>query len=118
MSLDLNKATAGKYLSKKDIDPNQTITLQINDVEHRDLSQAQDGSDVKAVMTFTDLDEDGKEVKAMVVNQTNLKVLMGIYGPSPADYLGKPIIIRHDPTVQNPGHEVVGGLRFQYPASD
>ena len=110
MSLDLSKAIEGKFLKAKDIEPGQTITLQINDVENQDLSQKQDGSEVKPVMSFV---EEG--AKDMVLNVTNLNVLIGIHGSSPEDYLGKAIIIKHDPSVSNPGGQVVGGLRFQYP---
>ena len=113
MSLNLNEALAGKYLKATDIPKGKTITLQINDVEQQDLSQKQDGSEKKPVMTFV---EEGS--KPMVLNKTNIGMLVGIYGPEPADYLGKMITIRHDPSVTNPGGQLVGGLRFVYPQDD
>ena len=110
MSLNLNKAVAGKYLKATDIPKGQTVTYQINDVDDMDLSRDKDGSEVKPVMTFV---EEG--VKPMVLNKTNLQMLIGIHGPAPEDYLGKMITVKHDPSVTNPGGQLVGGLRFVYP---
>jgi len=107
MSMSLKKALEGKFLKGEDIPAGSTVTYQINDIDETDLSRDKDGSELKPVMTFV---EEG--VKPMVLNKTNMKLLAAIHGTEPADYLGKQIGVYCDPTVTNPGGQMVGGLRL------
>ena len=113
MSLNLNKALAGKYLKASDIPKGATVNYQINDIEMMDLSQNKDGSEQKPVMTFVN-----EGAKPLPLNKTNIMLVTSILGPDPEDYLGKLVGIYHDPTVQNPGGQMVGGLRICKPADN
>jgi hypothetical protein len=107
MSLSLKKSVEGKYLKAADLTAGTTFNYQINDIEEVDLSREQNGSEVKPVMTFVD-----EDIKPMLLNKTNCKLLAAIHGTEPADYLGKFIGVYMDPTVANPGGQMVGGLRL------
>jgi hypothetical protein len=53
----------------------------------------------------------GKE-KQMILNATNRKSLVRMFGPNTADWAGKAIHIYYDPTVTR-GKETVGGIRIK-----
>jgi hypothetical protein len=109
MSLDLKKAVESKFLNAKAIEPNQALVLQINDVDMIDISRDKDGSDMKAGITFVD-----EGVKPMLLNRTNIQLLeLAVGGTSPEDYLGKTIEVWHDPSITNPGGQMVGGIRIR-----
>ena len=115
MSINLDEADAGKTLSKKDIKAGESLTLQINDIEMKNMAKEGEAPDVKPYITWATEDPiTGLEIKPMSLNKTNLRMLNAIHGPKPEDYLGKFLTVWHDPSVKNPGQEVVGGLRFKF----
>lgn len=59
--------------------------------------------------TKLDIGFKGKR-KRFLANKTNQKVIAKMYGPYVKDWIGKPIGIYFDPTVEF-GKEVVGGIR-------
>jgi hypothetical protein len=109
MSISLKTAGQGKFLNKKSIDAGAEVTLMINDIDMVDMSRDDQAEDLKACITFED-----ENYKPMPLNKTNLKFLeMAVGGTEPADYQGKMVCIWHDPSIANPGGEIVGGLRIR-----
>ena len=97
------------YYSTKSIDKAKSIKAVIAAVAMEDAyseDPAEKGKEKKPVIVF----EDGKKLG---LNKTNGIMLGALFGEDTEAWVGKEIVIWHDPTVRGPQGNVTGGLRVR-----
>jgi hypothetical protein len=102
--MSLTAYLSGKYLGKGDFpEPTRVVIREWQE----EMVGAQNGPKTKkAIMYFQGYD------KGMVLNKTNIKRLIQIFGTDDdTQFIGKAIVVKSDPTIEYQG-ELVGGLRF------
>jgi hypothetical protein len=99
------KATS-KYLSKADI---AVPLIAIMDVVRTETLQ--NPTEQKDVLHFV-----GEQIKPLVLNVTNKRVIIAAYGDESDDWRGKPLDIYVNHDVTNSSGQVVGGVRVRIPA--
>lgn len=101
-----SEAFPSQYLGKDDVQ--QDILAHIKDVGKESIKS--DGADEeKAVMTWQE-----RDLKPMILNNTNWMALEDAYGEESDGWKGKPVEIYLDPSVMYGGKRV-GGVRLRVP---
>ena len=95
-----------KYLRADDLPPGKEVRLPIGNLKEEQIEQ-DGGSKAKLICYF-----EGKE-KGLVLNATNIKVLVEAYGDDPQDVCGKDVIL-YRTTVDFKG-QMVPALRLRVP---
>ena len=104
MGFDMNQvATASEFLTKEDTDFNG-MNLTIRNVTQEEVGQEKDR---KFALHFHE------PVKAMILNVTNIKILVALFGPDSDGWINQRACIYADPTISFGGQVVVGGLRVR-----
>lgn len=105
-----------EYIGVEDIEPNSEPVLTIAALYNGMITLAR-GKEKHDVITFTEETVPGsiKQVRPLVVNATNRKMLRKLFKATTADALvGKKIKLYIDPTVRNPSTgEKEGGIRIR-----
>ena len=99
------KATS-KYLSKADIAAPLVAIMDFVRTE-----TLQNPTEQKDVLHFV-----GEQIKPLVLNVTNKRVIIAAYGDESDDWRGKPLEIYVNHDVTNSSGQVVGGVRVRIPA--
>ena len=102
----LSEMLPSRFLKKDDVQ--QPALVTVADIEQVNVAPEGKPAENKWTMTFNELD------KPLVLNSTNMNVLASIYGDDSDGWLGKQIVIYHDPNVSF-GGKLVGGLRLRAP---
>jgi hypothetical protein len=95
-----------RYLKQGDIDDETTVTFK--EVKKENVARKDDEPEYKAVAYFYEFP------KGMVMNATNIKRAQRIYGDDTDAWIGNPMILYVDETVEVAG-EIRGGLRLKPP---
>ena len=103
-----NEAFPSTYLSKDDVDP--PITATIENVYHVNL-KGDAGDETKTAMSFVE-----PNVKPMIVNNANWMTCEDLYGEDSDGWAGHKVEIYKDPTIMFGGKRV-GGVRVRQPAN-
>src|ERR1022692_3281424 len=101
--MNLNELFPSNYLTKEDV-PSPRV-LVMSGVTRKEVWR-KNGKQMAVVLQFNG------NVKPMVLNKTNARIIARIYGNDTAMWTNKPIEIYHDPNVML-GRERVGGLRVR-----
>lgn len=105
-----------EYMGVEDIEPNTKPVLTINALYNAVIT-LQRGKERHDVITFAEESVPGsiKQVRPLVVNATNRKMLRKLYGAvTAATLVGKRIKLYIDPSVRNPSTgEKEGGIRIK-----
>jgi hypothetical protein len=96
-----------KYLSKEDIKRPVVATIQSVTREQMEIGK----KEIKSVLHFA-----GGELKPMILNRGNGKILFACLGDDSSAWTGKQVEIYVDPNVMF-GGDIVGGLRVRMPAT-
>ena len=106
--LDVSSDLGGEYLKKFDIRDSGPQRFAIVGTD-RITFEAKNGrpAQTRIVLTFG-----GEPTRKMSLNKTNLRVLVKVWGPKPAAWVGKVVQVYFDPEVMF-GAEKTGGLRVR-----
>src|ERR1022692_1041008 len=99
----LNEMFPSNYLTKEDF-PSPRV-LVMSTVTRKEVWR-KNGKQMAVVLHFNG------NVKPMVLNKTNARMIARIYGTDTALWANKPISVYHDPNVML-GRDKVGGLRVR-----
>lgn len=102
----LSEMLPSRFLKKDDVQ--QPMLVTIGDIEQVNVAPEGKPAENKWTMSFPELD------KPLVLNSTNMNVVGQVYGDDTDGWLGKQIVIYHDPNVSF-GGKLVGGLRLRAP---
>jgi hypothetical protein len=102
MNFDMNETLASKWMSKDDV-PTQGVDLII-----RQITQEQVGDEMedKFAMHFHG------SYKPLLLNRTNIRIVMSLYGPKSDAWINQPICVYNDPTISY-GGRLTGGVRLR-----
>jgi hypothetical protein len=92
------------FLHKDDIP--QDTTVNIEGIEARELDKDDGSTETKYVLIL------GGGLKPLVINRTNSNTIVEMYGGETDGWVGKPITLYVDVTIQMKG-KVVGGIRIR-----
>lgn len=111
MALNLNEYTkkASKYLRKDAFKPREGRILTIDVIKDVVIKNKDGKEDLKPVIYWVEGD-----ALPMTLNKTNLRFIIGEFGPEEHDYAGRKVEVWHDPTVEM-GGQMVGGLKLRLP---
>lgn len=98
-----NDAFPSKYLSKEDVEPPITATIEDVGMEKFDGDK---GEEYKPVMTFRE------DVKPCILNNTNWGTIEEAYGEDSDNWAGKRITLYCDPNIMF-GKKKTGGIRIR-----
>ena len=87
----------GNYLKKEDFPQARTVTIS-----HVTMTEM-DGTE-KPVLHIQET------TKGLVLNKSNINLIVSLYGPETDNWAGKPLTLYNDPTVSYAGKQV-GGIR-------
>jgi hypothetical protein len=105
--MKIGQMMAGKYLKKEDCDPPMLATIER--FEEENVAREDQPEDLKWVMYFENNE------KGLVMNTTNLQLAAKAFGTEETDdWIGKQIVLYHDPNVSF-GGKLVGGIRVRAP---
>ena len=102
--MDMSQAVSGKYMKKEDV-TTTGINLDIGLVESDNIGQNQD---FKYILTWLD-----RSQKPLVLNATNIRKLMEMFGPESNDWRGNNVNVFNDMSVSFNGMQ--GGIRLRAP---
>lgn len=105
--MKISQMMSGKYFKKEDVD--EPTMLTIDRFEEENVAKDNQPEDNKWVMYFRDAE------KGLVMNTTNLQLAAIAFGSQDTDdWIGKQIVLYHDPNVSFAG-KLVGGVRVRGP---
>lgn len=104
-----------KYLKAADL-RERDVTVTIRRIVNKATIEGEKGrKEVKPAAYFVETQaaakRDGSEEKALILNKTNCNTIAALYGPYPADWVGKRITLY--PTKANFGGEEVDAIRVR-----
>lgn len=103
---NIDNMKTSKFLKKSDLGDDDERVLTIAAVD-KDNVGTDENEDLKWVLRFRE------EPKAMVLNWTNMQLCASVLGSrNTDDWIGKRILVWHDPAVMFKG-EMKGGLRIR-----
>jgi len=102
----LSEMLPSRFLKKDDVP--QPMLVTIGDIEQVNVAPEGQPPENKWTMSFPELD------KPLVLNSTNMHIVGAIYGDDTDGWMGKKIVLYHDPNVSF-GGKLVGGLRVRAP---
>jgi len=103
--MNISELKESKYLAKHDVEPSMTVTIK--GLTRENLAMEGKEPDFKYIIHFVE------EIKPMVLNQTNGKLIAYVLKSDETDdWKGKQIILWNDPTVSF-GSEMTGGIRVK-----
>ena len=104
MNLDMNELLASKWMAKEDV-PQQGVDLLM-----RAVTQESVGEDLedKVALHFHG------SYKPLLLNRTNTRIIMSLYGPKTDAWVNQPICVYNDPTISYAGR-LTGGVRVRMP---
>ena len=96
-----------KYLKKEDCDP--PILVTITECVEENVAKEGQPPEMKWALYFKEIE------KPIILNSTNGQIIAGITGSEETDdWVGKKIVLYHDPNVSF-GGKLVGGIRARAP---
>lgn len=105
--MNVNQLKQSNYLKKEEVDPPVLVT--IHSVEQDNVAKEGAPPEMKWVIHFDEFE------KSMVLNSTNGQLIAKICGSDESeDWIGKQIVLYHDPGVSF-GGKLVGGIRVRAP---
>jgi hypothetical protein len=110
--MNIQRYRRARFIKKEDLE--SPIRVTITGAEEVDYSKVAGEMDFKIVIDFETEQGDKFRLK---LNDTNLDAVAKAYGDETDNWIRKPIILRHDPTVEM-DHQVVGGTRISIPAEE
>jgi hypothetical protein len=102
---NMNEALAGRWLSQLEV-PEDGVELIIKAVSQEVVGDEQSE---KYALHFRD-----KNYKPLLLNKTNIRVLVDLYGGESEAWLGQPIVVYSDPNISYGGKRI-GGVRLRNP---
>ena len=102
----LSEMLPSRFLKKDDVPQPMLVTM--NDLEQVNVAPDGKPAENKWTLSFGELD------KPLVLNSTNMNAIAAVYGDDSDGWLGKQIVLYHDPNVSF-GGKLVGGLRLRAP---
>jgi len=103
--MNISELKESKYLAKHDCEP--PITVTVRGLSRENLAMEGKEPDFKYILHFAE------EIKPMVLNQTNGKLIAYVLKSDETDnWKGKMITLWNDPTVSF-GSEMTGGIRVK-----
>ena len=103
--MKVSELKESKYLAKHDVEP--PITVTVKGITRENLAMEGKAPEFKYILHFVE------EIKPMVLNQTNGKLIAHVLKSDETDdWKGKQITLWNDPTVSF-GSEMTGGIRVQ-----
>jgi len=103
-NFNMNDVLASKWMAKDDV-PTQGVDLIIRQLTKEEVG---DELEEKFAMHFHG------SYKPLLLNRTNIRIVMSLYGPNSADWINKPICVYNDPTISFAGR-LTGGVRLRMP---
>jgi hypothetical protein len=100
---NMNEALAGRWLSQIEV-PEEGVELVIKAVSQEVVGDEQSE---KYALHFRD-----KNYKPLLLNKTNIRVLVDLYGGESEAWLGQPIVVYSDPNISYGGKRI-GGVRLR-----
>ncbi len=108
--MKISELKQSRFLTKEDCDPPVTVTVA--GVEKTNVAPAGEKTDEKYTMLFQE------DLKPMVLNSTNGSLIARFLGSDDSDdWIGKQIVLYHDPSVTFAG-KLVGGIRVRKVSDD
>lgn len=105
--MNVNDLKNSNFLKKEDVDP--PVLVSIKSVNQENVAKEGAPPDKKWCLHFEELE------KPMVLNSTNGQLIAKITGSDDSDgWIGKHIVLFHDPNVSF-GGKLVGGIRVRAP---
>jgi hypothetical protein len=103
--MNISELKQSKYLKKEDVEP--SVTATIKGLKKQNVALEGDEADMRGVLYFKEYE------KGMVLNQTNIDMMVEITGSNETDnWTGQRIILYNDPRVMYGGKRV-GGIRIR-----
>ena len=102
MNIDFSQVLASNWLSKDDVTTLGTEAI-ISKITPEEVG---DPPVEKYALHFHG------DLKPLLLNPTNIRILVALYGPLSDDWLNQPIIVYSDPTVSYAGR-IAGGVRLR-----
>ena len=103
MKFDMTEALGGRLLAQTDVSEDG-VNLKIKGVTKEVVG---DDNTKKFALHF-----EGGNYLPMLMNKTNVRILIGLFGKDASEWKGQPICVYHDPNVMYAGKQV-GGLRVK-----
>jgi hypothetical protein len=103
--MNISELKQSKYLKKEDVEP--SVTATVKGLKKQNVALEGEESDMRGVLYFKEYD------KGMVLNQTNIDMMVEITGSSETDnWTSQRIVLYNDPRVMYGGKRV-GGIRIR-----
>lgn len=106
MNFDMNQVLSSKWMAKEDV-PVQGVDLIIRQITQEAVG---DEMEEKYAMHFHG------SYKPLLLNRTNIRIVMSLYGPKSESWLNNPICVYNDPTISY-GGRLTGGVRLRMPTN-
>ena len=103
-SFDMNDVLSSKWMSKEDV-PVQGVDLIMRAVTQESIG---DDMEEKFALHFHG------SYKPLLLNRTNTRIIMSLYGPKTDAWVNQPICVYNDPTISYAGR-LTGGVRLRMP---
>jgi len=100
--MNMNEFLGGKYLAKTDVDYAGAVAT-MSKVTNEPVGPEME---IRPILYFL-----GDTLKPMVLNKTNIKIMVAMFGPESTSWYGQQINVFNDPTVSFNGSQ--GGLRVR-----
>jgi hypothetical protein len=101
-----------RWLTKAHIPAGKGKTLTIRDCRVEDLKTKDGKVEQKLVIEFREIDQ------SMTLNRTNCQWLVSTFGPDDDQWIGKRIMVLHEPNIMFGGQRVGGLVIDQAPGPD
>lgn len=104
MNFDMNDVLSSKWMAKEDV-PVHGVDLIMRTVSQESIG---DDMEEKFALHFHG------SYKPLLLNRTNTRIIMSLYGPKTDAWINQPICVYNDPTISYAGR-LTGGVRLRMP---
>lgn len=104
--MNIHSMKQSKYVKKEDVQPPVLVTIK--NISQDNVAPDDKPEEIKHVLHFRE------DLNPLVLNWTNIQLIASFLGEETDNWVGKKIVLFHDPNVSY-GGKLIGGVRVRKP---